>query len=225
MNNVNYMFIYLDESGDLGFDWAKKSTTPYFIITLLVCYDDDTKNKIRKAVKRTLKNKINHKKNKKRITYELKGTSTRLAIKNYFYEQLPRNGWDIYGVILNKKRVYKNLQTIQGKKKLYNFLSRFVIEKINFPDTLKSIRLVVDRCKNTAEERKDFNIYLENQLQASIPNLDVMVDILHESSHENHELQAVDLFCWGIHRKVTHGDTEWFDIFKERIKSLKTYLE
>ena len=105
MNNINCMFIYLDESGDLGFDWTKKSTTPYFIITLLVCYDDDTKNKIRKAVKRTL-NKLNYKKNKKRITHELKGTSTRVAIKNYFYQQLPHDGWNIYGAILNKKRVY-----------------------------------------------------------------------------------------------------------------------
>ncbi len=223
MSNAGSMFMYLDESGDLGFDWLKKSTTPYFIITLLVCYDNETKNQIRKAVVRTLK-KINHRKTKKRITHELKGTSTRLAIKKYFYQHLPENGWEIYGVILNKKKVYRNLQTIQGKKKLYNFLSRFVIEKINFPDTLKNVRLIVDRCKNTAEERKDFNTYLENQLQASIPNLNVIVDIFHESSHENHELQAVDLFCWGVHRKVTHKDTEWFEIFEDKIRVLEVYL-
>ena len=56
------------------------------------------------------------------------------------------------------------------------------------------------------------------------PKEQFLVDIFHESSHENHELQAVDLFCWGIHRKITHDDMEWFDIFKERIKSLEIYL-
>lgn len=217
------MFIFLDESGDLGFDWTKKSTTPYFIITLLVCDDIHTKNQINKAVERTIK-KINHKKTKKRITQELKGTSTRLEVKKYFYNKLPADGWGIYGVALNKQRVDANLQSTQGKKKLYNFLSRFILEKINFPTALQSISLVVDRCKNTAEERKDFNIYLENQLQASIPSLEVIVDIFHESSHKCCELQAVDLFCWGIHRKMTYSETEWFDIFKDKIRNFEIYL-
>jgi uncharacterized protein DUF3800 len=224
MSNIDSMFIYLDESGDLGFDWSKKSTTPYFIITLLVCYQNDTKNQIRKAVMRTLK-QINHKKNKKRIVHELKGTSTALNIKKFFYKQMPDNGWEIFSVILNKRKVYNNLTTIQGKKKLYNFLSRFVIEKISFPETLKNVRLIVDRCKNTVDERKDFNTYLENQLEASIPNLNVIADIFHESSHENYELQAVDLFCWGIHRKITYEDLEWYSLFKEKIKILDVYLK
>ena len=70
------MFIYLDESGDLGFDWTKAKTSRYFVITLLVCDGKHTQDKFRKAVRRTLKNKINHKKNKKRVVHELKGEET-----------------------------------------------------------------------------------------------------------------------------------------------------
>ena len=33
------MFIFLDESGDLGFDFDKAKTSRYFVITLLVCND------------------------------------------------------------------------------------------------------------------------------------------------------------------------------------------
>lgn len=120
--------------------------------------------------------------------------------------------------------MHLNLQTSQGKKKLYNFLANFVVKKINFPATIKNIKLIVDRCKNTLAERKDFNTYLENQIQASIPSLDVIVDIFHECSHTYYELQATDLFCWGMHRKITYNDTEWFDIFKEIVAVLDVYL-
>lgn len=89
---------------------------------------------------------------------------------------------------------------------------------------LQNIRLIVDRCKNTAEERKDFNTYLGNQLEASIPTLDVIVDIFHEDSQKYPELQAVDLFCWGVHRKVTYNETDWFNIFADKIRSSDVYL-
>jgi hypothetical protein len=63
------MFIYLDESGDLGFDFTKSKTTRHFVITLLVCDGRSVHVQFEKAVRRTLKNKLNRKKNQGR--YEL----------------------------------------------------------------------------------------------------------------------------------------------------------
>ncbi|GJQ57390.1 MAG: DUF3800 domain-containing protein [Candidatus Scalindua sp. AMX11] len=62
------MFIFLDESGDLGFDFNKRKTTKKFVITLLVCNSDETRREFTKAVRRTLKNKLNRgKKNLRHI--------------------------------------------------------------------------------------------------------------------------------------------------------------
>ena len=52
------MVIYLDESGDLGFDFTQKNTRRYLIISLLVCGDDAAHLAITRAVKKTLKNTI-----------------------------------------------------------------------------------------------------------------------------------------------------------------------
>lgn len=52
------MIIFLDESGDLGFDFSRKKTTKKFIITLLVCNSDSVRKEFTKAVRRTLKNKF-----------------------------------------------------------------------------------------------------------------------------------------------------------------------
>ena len=45
-------YIFLDESGDLGFDFSKPKTSRYFIITCLLCVN---KRPIEKIVKRLMR--------------------------------------------------------------------------------------------------------------------------------------------------------------------------
>lgn len=216
------MFIFLDESGCLGFDFTKKKTSKKFVITILVLQNIDTVGKVRKAVRRTLKNKLNAKKGNKRIVNELKGTRTALAVKEFFYRNMPREGWKIYTVVLNKPRVNNELRTKTGKKKLYNFLARFLLEKLDLSEAGQTVNLIMDRCKNKAEI-KDFNHYVANQLEGLLP-LHIFLNITHESSQENTGLQAVDLFCWGIARKYERDDFKWYDIFKKNIRFETGYL-
>jgi hypothetical protein len=216
------MYIFLDESGDLGFDFGKARTSRHFVISLLVCRDRQAQDGLRRAVERTLKNKLNHRKNRTRTVAELKGTGTSLAIKQYFFRQLPADGWGIYSVTLNKLRVDAPLRSKAGKKKLYNFLARFILEKVHFPGDVRQVSLVVDRCKNKAEI-KDFNQYMVNQLEALLPlNARLLID--HLGSHESAGLQAVDMFCWGIARKDGLGDMEWYEVFRDKVSFMTIYL-
>ena len=215
------MIIFLDESGDLGFDFNKPKTSRKFVITLLVCQSRDAVDCIRKAVNRTLKNKVNHKKSGRQIQ-ELKGTGTTLEVKRYFYRHLLSDGWKLYAVVLNKSRVNDDLRRPHTKKKLYNFLARFILEKIDLRDAAPAVTLVTDRCKNR-EEIRDFNSYVANQLEALLP-LNVPLNIYHERSHENQGLQAVDLFCWGILRKYETGDTTWYDVYRDAVAFETEYL-
>lgn len=217
------MLIYLDESGDLGFDFNKPKTSKKFVITLLACDNTVTMRHFRKAVRRTLKNKLNHKNARSRIAQELKGTRTSLTIKEYFYRNLPESGWHIYSVILNKKRVYNNLRSKKGKKKLYNFMARFILEKVDLSKTGDAVNLIIDRSKNR-EEICDFNNYVANQLEGLLP-LKVPLYITHELSQHNVGLQAVDLFCWGLYRKYEKNDTAWYNIFRKAVKFEDEYLK
>lgn len=216
------MIIYLDESGDLGFDFNKPKTSRKFVITLLVCQNRDAIDCFRKAVSRTLKNKLNHKKGDRKVQ-ELKGTDTAIEVKQYFYRHLLRNGWRLYSVVLNKARVNDDLRKPHTKKKLYNFLARFILEKIDLSNAAPAVTLVTDRCKNR-EEIQDFNSYVANQLEAMLP-LNVPLNIYHERSHDNQGLQAVDLFCWGIFRKYEMGDSEWYDVYRDAIGFETEYLK
>ncbi|WP_347273664.1 DUF3800 domain-containing protein [Candidatus Kuenenia sp.] len=216
------MFIFLDESGDLGFDFKKRKTTKKFVITLLVCDSDEARREFTKAVRRTLKNKLNRKMKNSRQVTELKGTGTSIDIKKYFFRNIASNRWAIYSLALNKSRVESHLQTKTGKKKLYNFLSRFLLEKLNLSNAGTNVELVVDRCKNK-EEIRDFNQYLINQLEALLP-LNTDLNILHLTSQESAGLQAVDLFSWGIFRKYECNDYGWYTIYQHKIGFETEYL-
>ena len=192
------------------------------MITLLACHNKQVQDGFKTAVNRTLKNKLNHKKIKKREVVELKGSQTTLAIKQYFARHLPIAGWDIYSVTLNKVRTQDHLRTRAGKKKLYNFLAHFILEKVSFPKDVSIVSLIVDRCKNKAEI-KDFNAHMANQLEALLP-LDALLQIDHLSSEENAGLQAVDLFCWGISRKDNFNEIDWFNYYRDKVRFDTIYL-
>ena len=218
------MYLYLDESGDLGFDLDKKGSSKKFIITILACSSDMSRRNIRQAIQRTIKCKINKGKKKKHLQ-ELKGSKTEFKIKKYFFEKVKNNGWEIFTLALNKSRVRDNLKSKKGKKKLYNFLSRFLIEKMTqlLYDSKQNVELFVDRSKNS-EEIRDFNEYLGNQLEAILP-LDISLHIYHLSSSESFELQAADMFCWGVFRKYELKDLEWYNLFKDKIAYETEYLK
>ncbi len=217
------IYLFLDESGDLGFDFTKKGVTKKFVITILACFSIQARKEFRTAIKRTIKNKINVKKKKKQL-HELKGAKTGTSTKKYFFKNIKRDDWAIYTLVLNKKRVNEDLRTKRGKKKLYNFLSRILIEKIDYKlkQEKEKVELIVDKSKNS-EEIKDFNQYLENQLHALLP-LEVPLNIYHLESFNSKELQAVDLFCWGIFRKYEKDDPEWYNLFKAKIEYESEYL-
>jgi hypothetical protein len=211
------MHIFLDESGDLGFDFKNKSPSKYFVITLLACSDKCAIDTFKSAVKKTLKNKINHNK-KKKTDNELKANGTFYHVKKYFYKYThDNNNWHLYSIVLNKQALLKNLDKKPDIKHLYNFMSRKIIEKVPFTNSLSRVELVVDRSKTT-EEIKIFNEYLSNHLAGYLPlNAQLIIDHIH--SCNNACLQAVDLFSGGIFTKYEHEDSIWYDDFCHRIKA------
>ena len=62
-----------------------------------------------KTIERTVKNKLIKKGLKKAKNIELKGSSSSLSTKNYFYKHLPDKEWDLYFVILDKEKILSKL--------------------------------------------------------------------------------------------------------------------
>ncbi|MGC8604706.1 MAG: DUF3800 domain-containing protein [Desulfomonilaceae bacterium] len=213
------MFIFLDESGDLGFDFNNLNTTKKFVITLLVCDNRAVVNQFSRAVLRAKKSKL------RRSSWrfeELKGVSTSLKVKNYFFRSRPYSGWRVYAVVLDKERAYGHLKKNLNRSALYNCLARFLIGQLHIPTTTNAVNLIIDRSK-TRREIKDFDTYIGNHLKGLI-SVETPLFITHELSQNNPGLQAADLFSWGIFRKHEREDDEWYSFFSEWIIFEDEYL-
>jgi len=215
--------LYLDESGDLGFDFVNKKPSKFFVITILAISSQRANRQLINSVKKTLARKLNSRRKRKRLVQELKGTGTTLGVKKYFYNQVKDIKFGVYSVVLNKKKLYKNLT--ENKDRVYNYIARQVIDEIPFEKANGArINLILDRSKGKPEI-EDFNSYIRRQLESRIDPV-IPLEIYHWKSHENYGLQACDLFCWGIFQKYERNKLEWYGIFAQnKINYERLFLE
>lgn len=212
------LYLYLDESGDLGFDFVTKKPSKFFTVSVLAIKGQDTNRAIINAIKHTAKRKL-HKK-KLLLGGELKGSKISQDVKKYFYKQIAQLDFKIYSLTLNKKRVNQHLVSV--KERLYNYIARLVLDQIDFNSVHQRVIFILDKSKSKPEIA-DFNKYIFDQIKGRL-NPQIPLDIVHKLSHEMPGLQAVDLFAWGIFRKYEKRDMEWFDIFKEKVVFDDVYL-
>ncbi|TRZ81447.1 DUF3800 domain-containing protein [bacterium] len=214
-------YLYLDESGDLGFDFVNKKPSKFFTIAVLAIKDVQNNRKLAKAVKKTLRRKLNPRSKRSRIVEELKGEGTDIIVKKYFYNQVKDIDFSLYSITLNKIRVYSRLS--RNKSRVYNFIAQQVFDQIPFEKHRNTrIVLIIDRSKSK-KGIKEFNEYIIHQLKKRL-GPKTPFDIYHEDSKKIGGLQTVDMFAWGIHRKYELRDKEWHQVFKEKIAFDKQYL-
>lgn len=208
------LYLYLDESGDLGFDFFGKKPSNFFTITILAVKGIENNRALLKAVKKTIWNQLPVKQ------AELKGTKDSIRVKKYFYKQVSSVPFDIYAVSLNKRRVYDNL--IEQKDRVYNFVAKNVLDKIPVEEASTRVEVIIDKSKSK-KEIVEFNKYIISNVKGRI-DPQVPLDIWHRRSHENKGLQAVDSFSWGLFRKHERKDREWYDVFREKVRYDSVYL-
>ena len=213
-------YLCLDESGDLGFDFVNKKPSKHFTICLLATSDPNAYYGIRRAIHKTLRRKVNRGGRAKTLKYELKATQTTLAVKRFFYQQIANQRFGLYALTLNKRRVFEQLA--REKERMYNFLTRLVLDQIPFERAAEAVHLLVDRSKGRAEIR-EFNQYVVRSLQGRL-DPKVPLFIHHVTSHEEPAIQAADFFAWGIFRTYEADDTVWFDVFREKVRFNQPYL-
>jgi hypothetical protein len=211
-------YLFLDESGDLGFDFDKPGTTKYFVVTVLALPSAAAKRAMEKAVERTMKAKIRRGK-KREPTVELKGSKAVRAVKTHFYKQLSQLDFSVYTIILNKHAV--PARVIESKSRLYNHMTRQLIDRLPLNQTQTRLLITLDRSKGLLDI-PDFNRALLTQLQGTVaPN--VPIEIFHADSAATKCLQAVDMMASAIFHKYEWKEREWHDYFAGKIKLEEIY--
>ena len=204
------MYIFLDESGDLGFS---KKSQQYFVIAILITKD---KKPIENCIKRVRQRKLPKK--YKRIP-ELKFRNSNRIIRKSVLKCLSKRDVEISYILLNKRRVYRRLQ--DKKNIVYNYITSFLLQKVLSEESDK-IEFVVDRLY-TKRNREEFNSYINYKIRRVLRRT-IKISIEHKNSEEERCLQAVDFVAGAIYRKYVFDDESYYSIIRDKIQEEIRYL-
>lgn len=202
-------YIFLDESGDLGFDFSKKRTSKYFVITCLLA---NNKRIIEKTVAKThleLRKKFKKSNGVLHCYHEKPITRIRLL------KRLGKKDCVIMCIYLNKLKVYTKLQN--EKEVLYNYVTNILLDRVctkKLINIKKSVILIASRKETNKFLNLNFKIYLENSAKNN-HNLNLSIEI--KTPFEEKSLQAVDFVSWAIFRKMQYGDESYYNLIKQKI--------
>lgn len=199
-------YIFLDESGDLGFG---KRSSRWFLFTIALTGDYRRLEKIIKRERNSLRKK--HKNVMEMHAYHASVPTRKRILRNL--SELP--DVKVLCVVLNKKKVYVDLQN--QKNILYNYTANILLDRLHTKNLIpidEPIFMYIDRKDTNKNLRENFESYLKESIKSKRNG---SVDIKLKASHEEKSLQAVDFISWAIFRKYERGDYEYYDLIKNQI--------
>ena len=199
-------YIFLDESGDLGF---KPTSSKWFLFTIVLTNNHKKIEKVIKNIRKGLKKKYKLK--------ELHAYHADSIIRHRMLKKLSQlEDLKVLCIILNKKRVYVDLQN--QKNHLYNYTANILLDRLHSKKLIKidePISLYIDKKDTNKFIRDNFEKYLKDNLVKRGNNGRIEIKI--KPSHSEKCLQAVDFVSWAIFRKYERGDYEYYEDIKDKI--------
>jgi len=203
-------YIFLDESGNLGFNFEKKKTSKFFVIALLFVKNKNPIEKIiRKVFRGFTKTELRHHPNTLHCYKEQPKTRQKLL------GLLNVQNISAIAIYLNKKKVYTKLQN--EKHVLYNYVTNILLDRLYTKKLIpvnNPIYLIASRRETNKFLNDNFKTYLNSQVQSK-HKLKMSIEI--RSPHQEKCLQAVDFICWSIFRKYEYGDESYYNMIKQKI--------
>lgn len=203
-------YIFLDESGDLGFNFKKKGTSGFFIITIL--FINSSKGPIEKIVKKTHGELT--KRFKRRIGV-LHAVNEKPVTRQRLLKRLTEKNCVIMTIYLNKNKVFTRLQ--DEKQVLYNYVTNILLDRIYIKKIIpidKKIELIASRRETNKFLNENFKDYLNRQVKNKHNGA---IEISIKTPSEEKCLQAVDFVSWAFFRKYEKRDDSYYNIFKSKI--------
>lgn len=195
------IYVYLDESGDLGKHGSK------FFTVAAICTKNPKpiENMIKKVRERKLKKKL------KDIS-EFKGNNSSPEIRKHILKKLASLDCSIAIIVITKDQILSRLY--ESKDKLYNYVVGLLIRNTELAG--KDIEVVIDKKTSNKLLQADLTDYIKRQI--SERKLLFNVEVRHIESHCSKCLQATDFVAWATNRKYSYGEDEYYKLIEPKIE-------
>jgi hypothetical protein len=201
------VYIFIDESGDLGF---KARSSRWFVLAAVIVPD-------RRALELTVRKMLSHiNKNRRRKLNEFHASSEKANTRTRVLKKLEAiTEIKIACILINKQSLRPSLK--KDAKYLYNFAVYTLVERILVSDVVnigRAVSISIDRRDTGRHEKErlvnDILVLLSRYCEGAFS-----VDL--NTSHEDKPLQSADFISWAIFRKYEYDDLVYYSIIKSKI--------
>lgn len=200
------MYIYLDESGDLGFS---ESSSKYFVIAFVRLNKPEG---LKRCVKR-VKQKYNIP-----TDVELKGYETQLKIKKELlikFSRLP--DLEIYSITAQKENIKERLRT--DTNIFYNYMTGLsLIEKVLEESRDSEVVINIDRRIISITSGFNLEEYIKYKIWYENGRIDLNLKIHYIDSHNSLAIQGIDIITNAIFKRYEWGNEELFNLIRNKVK-------
>lgn len=204
-------YIFMDESGDLGFNDNKEKTSKHFVIAFLFSENKNILDKIVKKTFNSLPDKIIKKHSGTFHCYK-EQPKVRFKLLNLLKE---KKDVSVMIIRLDKNKLWTDLK--QEKNLLYNNVVNILLNRV-FSKKLIPIKNGIVFVQSKRETNKLLNENFKNYISQQIKKnhgIELTVEIKNPS--EEKSLQIVDFVSWSAFRKYEHNDDSYYNVIKNLI--------
>lgn len=207
------MYIYFDESGDLG----SNTQDNYFVLAGIATHNPKKLAKAVVQLRGTLKAKS------QKQEKELKYSKASDIIKRRVLESIARiDDLVIHAIVVDKRTVFPKLR---DKKEVYfNWIVRLLTDKllVRNSENKEEVFFFIDK-RSYGQARIEFDRYItDNNFFAKL-GLSFKISIFHVDSTEEKCIQLADFVAGAIHQKYSRNRPEFFQIIQKKSNILELH--
>jgi hypothetical protein len=204
----DHVDIYLDESGDLGFN---PTGSKYFVVGVMATTDTTRLNRLVKRGNRKFGMK-------EKGSIEFKFNKSRETVRQYFLKGIAdTNSWIVWKAI-QKENANADLRL--KKDKLYHYVCGSALEDIFRRTHAKEIHVILDRRQSKRTLRNDLDRYIEAKfLESHAGYFSPKLTISHFDSTKCESLQVHDFAVGSIFQGLERHNQDYTNVIKEKIVS------
>lgn len=202
------MFIFADDSGDTGF---KKSSSPVFVIALVIFDDNLVAEKTALAIKK-LRRELKFPDN-----VEFKFHKSRPSIKRKFLDTVTKYPFRIRAIVVEKGRVRNKFK--EGSKE--TFFNHIVMTALRESDgTIRNAKLRFDE-RGGRRVRNEMRAYLSREMDNKTKK--IFLDLKFIDSKKDNLVQLADMVAGTIAAYYKGTEKELFSLLQKRIEDVFEY--
>lgn len=207
------MYIYFDESGDLG----NNTQDAYFVLAGIATQNPKKLAKTVIRLRETLKAKS------QKQEKELKYSKASDIVKRRVLESISEiEDVVIYAIVVDKRTVFPNLM---NKKEIYfNWIVRLLADKllVRNSDNKEEISFFIDK-RSYGKARTEFDKYLTSNNFFAKLGISFRINIFHVVSEDEKCIQLADFVAGAIHQKYSRSKPEFFQIIQKKTNVLELH--